>query len=96
MNKDNQCSLLDELIDETKDPLEKTLEIKNFNLEEDELNILNIEETKKPEKKKKRKFLPMTTAEENHLQYAFVHCSILGFITAFIGGGMLAYIINNI
>lgn len=91
-------NLLDELISEheiKEDPLEKTLEIETFELGEDEKELLK---TKEPEQEKKKKWwhLPITIAEEHHLEYAFVHCSILGFVTAFIGAGMLTYIINHI
>lgn len=98
MNNIQNNSLLDELISEheiKEDPLEKTLEIENFELDEDEKEILKTE-APKPEKKKRWWHLPITTAKDHHLEYAFVHCSVLGFVTAFIGAGMLTYIINHI
>lgn len=93
-----QNNLLDELISEQEikeDPLEKTLEIETFELDQEEKELL---EPKIPKQEKKKKWwhLPITTAKHHHLEYAFVHCSILGFITAFIGAGMLTYIINHI
>lgn len=45
---------------------------------------------------KKRKFLPWSVVDKNHLQVAFVNCAVLGFITYAFGYGVLLYIINNI
>ena len=90
-------SLIDELMDKTNyDIMDQTLELDTLKLDDEENQIL-MTDAKKPKDKKKRRFhLPITTAEHHHLEYAFVHCSILGFITAFIGIGTLTFIFLHI
>ena len=88
--------LLDELIfEEPADEMENTLELDTLKLTEEEEKELKGEEKK--EKKKKSWFhLPITTAQDHHLEYAFVHCTILASITALIGTGMITFIISHI
>ncbi len=93
----NNNSLLEELMNETNyDIMENTLELDTLKLEDDEAQMLTPPVKKEKTKKRKWYHLPITTAEDHHLEYAFVHCSILGFITAFMGLGMFAYIMNHI
>lgn len=84
-------------INEVHDNLEKTMEIDKFDLDHEMKKALEPTEEKTEEKpKKKKKFhLPMTTSKDHHLEYAFAHCAVLGFITAAMGSGMLIYILNN-
>lgn len=94
-------ALFNELIEDEPDIMENTLEIKNFKLDEETIEILSLDEPKeeKPlEKPKKKKWwhLPWTTVNDHHLENAFVNCAVLGFITAGMGYGMLAYIISHI
>lgn len=79
------------------DNLENTMEIETFDLDHEMKKALEVAEEKKEEKpKKKKKFhLPMTTSKDHHLEYAFAHCAVLGFITAAMGSGMLIYILNH-
>jgi len=72
-----------------------TMEIDTFKLDEEINAILEPKEIEK-KKTKKKKWLPMTVAKDHHLEYAFAHCAILAFITAAMGTGFLAYIINHI
>ena len=101
-NLENNNALFDELIeDEPVDIMENTLEIKNFELDNEAIEILDLGEDKKEEakgkpKKKKWWHLPMTTVTEHHLENAFVNCAVLGFITAGMGYGMITYIISHI
>jgi len=74
---------------------EDTMEIDTFKLDEEINAILEPKEIEK-KKTKKKKWLPMTVAKDHHLEYAFAHCAILAFITAAMGTGFLAYIINHI
>ncbi len=82
----------DEVSDFFEDELEKTLEIDTFKLD------YELEELLEPVKKEKKKWwhLPISTANDHHLEHAFVNCAVLGFITAAMGSGMLLYIINHI
>lgn len=91
-------SLFDELMEADSDIMENTMEIKNFKLDDDAIEILDLGEDKKEEKPKKKKWwhLPWTTVNDHHLENAFVNCAVLGFITAGMGYGMLAYIISHI
>lgn len=78
------------------DELEKTLKIDSFKLDSEMAEVLEptpISEVKT--KKKKKRLLPFTVAEDHHLEYAFAHCAVLGFITAAMGSGMLIYILNH-
>jgi len=80
---------------ETNPNLEDTMEIDTFELDEEINEILKPKEIKKNVPKKK-KWLPMTVANDHHLEYAFAHCAILAFITAAMGTGFLTYLINHI
>lgn len=79
-----------------EDELEKTLEIDTFKLDYELEELLEPEARKKETKKRKWWHLPMSTANDHHLEHAFVNCAVLGFITAAMGSGMLLYIINHI
>ncbi len=92
----NEDSLLNELITEIPtDEMEKTLELDTLPLDNDEKVFLEPK-PKIEAKKEKKKLLPWTTATDHHMEYAFVHCSILAFITAFMGTGMITYILMHI
>lgn len=89
------CQVNDELCDNTVDSsLENTMEIDTFELENEMSELLEPSSTLV--KKKKWWNLPITVAEDHHLENAFVSCAILGFITASMGTGFLTYILNHI
>ncbi len=96
-NTQSNDNLLEELMNETNcDIMENTLEIETLKLDDEESQMFTTKTQKEKKKKRKWYHLPITTAKDHHLEYAFVHCSILGFITAFMGMGMFAYIMNHI
>ena len=84
------------LKNEFEDKLEKTMEIDSFELEPEMIEVLEPIPVKEIKPKEKKKLLPLTVAKDHHLEYAFAHCAVLGFITAAMGSGMLIYIINHI
>ncbi len=91
--------LTPELLDIPKDnKLEDTLEIDTFELDNELGVLLEDHDEKKKEAKPRKKWfhLPITVAEDHHLEHAFVNCAVLGFITAAMGSGMLMYILNQI
>jgi len=81
---------------EDEDKLEKTMEIDTFELDNELQETLEPPLIKEEKPKKKKRFhLPFTIADSHHLEYAFAHCAVLGFITAAMGSGMLIYILNH-
>ena len=83
-------------VNNSEDALEKTLDINTLDLNTylDEPDIIakpvekSLEEEPKEEKKPKK--------QDNTIQEAFTNCSVLAFITAFMGAGWLINIINQI
>ena len=74
-----------------EEPLEKTLDIEVLDLNqylpsEDVNKILNNEET--------AEVSSAPTEKDNSMQEAFINCSVLGFLTAFIGAFWFINIIN--
>jgi len=92
---DETPTLSEIMLEESDDNLEKTMEIDTFEFDSEMAECLEPEPVKEVKTKKKKKLLPWTVAEDHHLEYAFAHCAVLGFITAAMGSGMLLYIINH-
>lgn len=83
-------------VNKVHENLENTMEIDSFKLDNEISKMLEpVKLEEETPKKKKRFHLPFTTADSHHLEYAFAHCAVLGFITAAMGSGMLIYILNH-
>ena len=80
--------------------LEKTLEIEtldlNFYLDKDQKVEKPEEETIAKEVKVVPEEIKKKKKKDHTIQESFINCSVLGFITAFMGAGWLINIINHI
>lgn len=96
LDNDVPTPSIESIKDEAQNDLEKTMEIDTFELDYEMSEALEPPLIKEEKPKKKKRFhLPFTTADSHHLEYAFAHCAVLGFITAAMGSGMLIYILNH-
>lgn len=104
-NNDDVTNKISTPIKENEDnDLEKTLEIEtldlNVYLDKDkkvEKPIEKVTNKVKKETKNNKKEEDIPVQEKDHtIQEYFINCSVLGFITAFVGAGWLINIINQI
>lgn len=101
MNKTQEIDFADQLIASGDLETIKALQAQMHELAEDKPEENELQNEEQGMSQEKGKVLTKSTKAgkafaNNEIANAFINCSILGFITAFIGGSMFVYILNHL